>query len=145
MPKRRRSILDDMPANETEAAADQLQWILFLEEVMDMFNWPVNTRYLVSALRDLRTASSAKPGNAYEVRLAWQLVLDVAGPILTGRFISSGTWREYTPYVRNARDTPSRATVWQRNGKAVVCRARYQKEVAVDLAFHVEDGAVSHF
>lgn len=138
MPQGKRVILDNVPANETEATADAFQWILFLDEVVELFNWPVNARYLVTALRDLRTASCAKPGNAHEVRLAWQMLLDTAGPILTGKFIATGTWREYSPYVRGTRDTPSLATLWEGNGKAVVCRVRFDRDVPVGMIFDVE-------
>lgn len=143
MARGQRRMLDNMPANETEAAADAFQWILFLDEVIALFNWPVNARFLVCALRDLRTASCAKTTTAHEVRLAWQMLLDTAGPILTGKFISTGTWREHTPYVRGTHDTPSLATLWEGNGQAVVCRVQFQQEVPVDMKFEVVDTAAS--
>jgi len=132
-----RRMTDNMPANETEATADMFQWILFQDDVTALFDWPVNSRYLVAALRDLRTASYSGTANAYEVRLAWQMLLDTAGPILTGRFIASGTWREYTPYVFSARDTPSLATLWEGEQKSVVCRAQYHLEVPIGMRFDV--------
>jgi len=65
MTKRQRRILDNVPNNETEATADAFQWILFLDEVIALFDWPVNARYLVAALRDLRMASCSGTANAH--------------------------------------------------------------------------------
>jgi hypothetical protein len=139
MTKRQRRILDNMPANEREATADAFQWILFMDEVIALFDWPVNARYLATALRDLRMASRSGVANAHEVRLAWQMLLDTAGPILTGRFISSGTWRDYTPYVFSSRNTPSMAILWEGEHKAVVCRVQYRQEVPVGMSFELLD------
>jgi hypothetical protein len=138
MPRGRRAILDDMPANEFEAAADVFQWIFFLDEVIDLFHWPVNARYLSAALRDLRTASCAKPGNPREIQLAWQLLLDTAGLTLTGKFIATGTWKEFCPFVVQLPSGGSKITLWKGGGKSVVGRVQYRKDVPFDIRFDIE-------
>ena len=67
------------------------------------------------------------------------MLLDTAGPILTGRFIASGTWRDYSPYVFGTHDTPSMATLWEGELGAVVCRVQYRQEVPVGMKFEVID------
>ena len=133
-----RKILDDAPANEQEAVADLFQWLLFLDDIIQYTGQPINARYLAAGLRDLATASFAQPGNAHEVRLAWQMLLDVMGPKLTGMFIMSKAWQGFAPKVSKLHDTDSLATLWVGNDQKVVARVQFQQDVPVGIRFDVE-------
>ena len=133
-----RKILDDHPANEQESVADLFQWFFFLDDIIQYTGQPVNTRYLAAALRDVSKASFANPGNATEVRLAWQMLLDVMGPKLTGMFIMSKAWRGFVPQVSKLHDTDSLATLWAGDGKKVVARVTFQRDVPTGIRFDVE-------
>ena len=133
-----RKILDDAPANEQEAVADLFQWLLFLDDIIQYTGQPINARYLAAGLRDLATASFAQPGNAHEVRLAWQMLLDVMGPKLTGMFIMSKAWEGFAPKVSKRHDTDSLATLWAGNDQKVVARAQFQQDAPVGIRFDVE-------
>ena len=133
-----RKILDDAPANEQEAVADLFQWLLFLDDIIQYTGQPINARYLAAGLRDLATASFAQPGNAHEVRLAWQMLLDVMGPKLTGMFIMSKAWEGFAPKVSKRHDTDSLATLWAGNDQKVVARVQFQQDVPVGIRFDVE-------
>jgi hypothetical protein len=133
-----RKILDNAPANEQESVADLFQWFFYLDDIIQHTGQPVNTRYLASALRDLSAASFANPGNATEVRLAWQMLLDVMGPKLTGMFIMSKAWRGFAPQVSKRHDTDSLATLWVGDGKKVVARVTFQRDVPTGIRFDIE-------
>ncbi len=133
-----RKILDDHPANEQEAVADLFQWFFYLDDIIQHTNHPVNARYLAAALRDLTQASFATPGQAAEVRLAWQMLLDVMGPKLTGMFIMSKAWEGFVPKVSRRHDTDSLATLWAGDGKKVVARVTFQRDVPTGIRFDVE-------
>jgi hypothetical protein len=139
MSKGKRKALDNLPANDFERAADVFQWIFHLNEVIDLFGWPVNARYLSAALRDLREASCAKPGNAREVQLAWQLVLDTAGLNLTGKFIHSGAYKDFCPYVRPVPSGGSKIALWRGEGKIVVARLQFLNDKGVGIRFDIEE------
>lgn len=135
---RRRKTNDDMPANEQESVADLFQWLLYMDELVELAGRPVNARYLAGALRDLTTASFSPNGTAHEVRLAWQMLYDVMGPKLLGKFVSTGAWKDFVPAVSLVNDTDSYATLWAGGGKKVVGRVQFQRDVPVDLRFDVE-------
>jgi hypothetical protein len=135
MPRR---ILDDAPANEQEAVADLFQWLLFLDDIIQYTGQPVNARYLAAGLRDLATAGFAQPGNANEVRLAWQQLLDVMGSKLLGMFIMSKAWEGFAPKVSKRHDTDSLATLWVGDGKKVVARVTFRQEVPTDIRIDVQ-------
>lgn len=127
---------DDMPANESEATADRLQWIFELEDIQTMFGQRVSARLTDQALRDLTVASFGD--NATEVRLAWQLLLDTFGPVLTSLFIRSRAWRKFCPDPDHDLGTPSLAVLWRRGGSQVVGRLQYKGDVPVGVRFDVE-------
>ncbi len=135
---RKRKALDNLPADDYERAADVFQWIFHLDDVIKLLDWPINTRYLSAALRDLRTASNAKPGNAREVQLAWQLVMDTAGVSLTGKFIHSNAWKDFCPYVRPVPSGGSKVALWRGDGKVVVAYLQFKNEVGVGIRFDIE-------
>ena len=111
---------------------------VFFAEYVALIRWP---RALAQAIRNLSYASNASAGNAYEVRLGWLGLYDVAGPTLTGKFIASGAWRNFCPDIDNDEvgDTDSLATLWRDGDKAVICRVQFHREAPVDLAFSVEE------
>lgn len=115
---------------------DLLQWVFNCDRITREIGHHVNTRYLCQALRDLRTAS--RGSNPHEVRLAWQMLCDSAGPVLTGLFISSGAWLDFCPQPIAGRDASALATVWHREDKSVVARAQFQGDVPVGVRFDIE-------
>ena len=118
-----------------ELPEDLLQWVFHQDFMVQATGRPINTRFLCQALRDLRAASFGD--KAHEVRLAWQMLLDTAGPQLTGMFIRGGDWKRFvTPVQGN--DSPSNVTVWEHGGKRVVVRRQFVGEVPTDLRFDVE-------
>lgn len=119
-----------------ELPEDLLQWVFHTDFMVQATGRPINTRYLCQALRDLRTASHG--ANPNEVRLAWQMLLDTAGPQLTGMFIRNGDWERFAPKVSRKTNTPSRITVWEKDGKRVVVRRQFVGEVPTDITFDVE-------
>lgn len=127
---------DDMPANESEATADRFQWVFELDEILTIFGQRVSARLTDQTLRDLTVASYGN--NATEVRLAWQLLLDNMGPVLTGRFISSRAWRKFCPTPDHDLGTPSLAVLWRKAGKQVVGRVQFREELPVGVRFDAE-------
>lgn len=127
---------DDMPANESEATADRFQWVFELPEMQSMFGQRVSARLTDQALRDLTVASYGD--NATEVRLAWQLLLDTMGPVLTGKFIHSRAWLKFCPTPPRARGSDSLAVLWRKGGKQVVGRVQFRADVPVGVRFDVE-------
>lgn len=118
-----------------ELPEDLLQWVFHQDFMVQATGRPINTRFLCQALRDLRTASHGT--NSHEVRLAWQMLLDTAGPQLTGMFIRHGDWKRFVPPVQG-KDSPSNVTVWEHGGKRVVARRQFVGEVPTDIRFDVE-------
>jgi hypothetical protein len=127
---------DDFPANERESTADQFQWLFNLEEIQRLFGQKISARYTASALHDLTVASFGD--NAHEVRLAWQLLLDTMGPVLTGRFITSGAWKTFCSHPDHDDGTPSHAVLWRKGGESVVARRVFREERPTDIRFDVE-------
>lgn len=131
-----RSIRSDSPD------ADLLQWVFDTDRFVEQFDKPVSTLYLCQALRDLTVATSkweeGAETHAHEVKLAWQMLYDVAGPWLTGQFISTGAWHEFCPPAGEGRDAPGLATVWKLNDKSVVARVTYIREVPCNILFTIE-------
>ncbi len=118
--------------------ADVFQWVFNLDVCMKAFGKMVSAPYLHQSLIDLRTASNSATSHAHEVRLAWQLLLDVAGPMLTGMFIREGGWAEVCPRRTTWEATPSRCVVWERDDGRVVARLQYQGDEATGIRFDVE-------
>ena len=127
---------DDTPANESEATADRFQWVFELDSIMAMFGQRVSARLTDQSLRDLTFASYGD--NATEVRLAWHLVSDTMGPVLTGKFIERGAWRQFCPTPDHDDGTPSKAVLWRKGGTQVVGRVQYSQEIPVGVRFDVE-------
>ena len=118
--------------------ADIFQWVFNLDVRLDAFGKMVSAPYLYQALIDLRTASNSTQAHAHEVRLAWQLMLDVAGPLLTGMFLREGCWSDVCPRLTDWDATPSMLVVWERDGQRVIARMQYQDDEAVGIRFDVE-------
>jgi hypothetical protein len=116
--------------------ADVFQWVLNLDLCGKAFGRLVSAPYLHQAFIDLRTASET--GHAHEVRLAWQLFLDVAGPQLTGMFIREGGWGGVCEAPLAEDNTPSQFVVWKGDGERVLGRLQYKNDQAVDISFVVE-------
>lgn len=93
-------------------------------------------RLLAKALADMDYAT--RNGHADEVRLAWLQFYDLAGPVLTGRFISSGAWRDYCPEIDDDSDTESRATLWTDGVRRLVCQLLFVQEIPHDMRFDLE-------
>jgi hypothetical protein len=127
---------DDMPANESEATADRFQWVFELEEIRAMFGQRVSARLADQALRDLTVATYGD--NAHEVRLAWQLLADTLGPVLTSLFIRSNAWRKFCPDPDHDLGTPSLAVLWRKGGTQVVGRVQFREELPVGVRFDAE-------
>jgi hypothetical protein len=119
-----------------ELPEDLLQWVFHQDFMVQATGRPINTRYLCQALRDLRAASYGV--NVHEVRLAWQMLLDTAGPQLTGMFIRGGDWKRFAPPCDSKTDTPSNVTVWKDFDHRVVVRRQFVGEVPTDISFSVE-------
>lgn len=122
--------------DKPELPEDLLQWVFHQDFMVQATGRPINTRYLCQALRDLRTASHG--ATPHEVRLAWQMLLDTAGPQLTGMFIRGGEWQRFCPPVRAKDNTPSRITVWSDDNHRVVVRRQFVGDVPTDISFSVE-------
>jgi hypothetical protein len=129
-------VTDDTPANECEATADNFQWVFELEDVQSLFGQRVSARLTDQALRDLTVASFGD--NATEVRLAWHLLLDTMGPVLTSLFIRSNAWRKFCPEPDHDAGTPSLRVVWRKGGKQVVARLLYTNEVPTGVRCDLE-------
>ena len=127
---------DDTPANDSEATADRFQWVFELEDIQKMFGQRVSARLTDQALRDLTVASFGT--NVTEVKLAWILLLDTLGPVLTGMFIRSNAWRTFCPEPDHDAGTPSLRVVWRKGGKQVVARLVYNNEVPIGVRFDLE-------
>lgn len=130
------TVSDDTPANESEATADRFQWIFELHDLQSLFGQRVSTRLTDQALRDLTVASHGD--NAHEVRLAWHLLLDTMGPVLTSLFIRSNAWRSFCPAPDHDAGTPSLRVVWRKGGTQVVARLLYANEVPTGVRFDQE-------
>ncbi len=91
---------------------------------------------LAKALADMDHA--AHYGNAHEVRLAWLQLYDIAGPILTGKFIASGAWQDYCPKIDEPTDTASRATLWSDGRNKVIAHVVFVQDVPCDIRLTVE-------
>ena len=127
---------------EDHVRADQpddiLQWLFNTDFMVEELGGRlINCRYLCQALRDLRTASWSPTAPAQEVKLAWQVLLDVAGPILLGRFIAGGGWIDFCPDAPKSR-TPTITVVWKRGDESIVARVVYTAEVPADIRFDIE-------
>jgi hypothetical protein len=118
--------------------ADVFQWVFNLDVCLKAFGKMVSAPYLYQSLMDLRTASHSPQSHAHEVRLAWQTLLDVAGPLLTGMFIREGGWSEVCPRRTDWDATPSMIVVWERDGQRVLARLQYQGDEAVGIRFDME-------
>jgi hypothetical protein len=129
-------VTDDYPANDFEATAYKFQWFFDLKEIQERFGQRVSARFAESAMRDLTAASFGD--NANEVRLAWQLLLDSIGPILTGLFISTGAWKKFCPEPDHDVGAPAMAILWRKNGKQVVGRVTFKDDRAHGIRFDVE-------
>ena len=70
------------PKNDLEFHGDLLEWLLDLPALGELLPRPVSGRHLVHALRDLCHVTFVAGTNPYEVRLAWQMGLDVMGPLI---------------------------------------------------------------
>lgn len=121
---------------QPELPEDLLQWVFHQDFMVHAAGRPINTRFLCQALRDLRYASYGVHPHA--VRLAWQMLLDTAGPQLTGMFIRNGDWKRFAPDVDGSADTPSCVTVWRDFDHRVVVRRQFVGEVPTDISFSVE-------
>lgn len=129
---------DRIPINDFERAADLMQWVFYLDWFAGNAGRLVHARSLVQALADMRKACCTKETTAAEVRLAWQIFYDVAGPFLTGQFIVSGAWRDFCPDPRSKRDTASQFVIWERDGQSVVARLQFYKDEPNDISFVME-------
>ena len=129
---------ETLPANDFERAADLFQWIFYLDWFAGNAQRLIPARVLADALRNLRHACCQKPTTAAEVRLAWQMFYDCAGPFLTGQFLVSGAWKHFCPDPRSSRDTGSMLVVWEGDGHSVVARVQFFKDEPSDIAFAIE-------
>lgn len=127
---------DDMPANESEATAARFQWVFELPDLTTLFGQRVSARLADQALRDLTVASHGD--NAHEVRLAWHLLADTLGPVLTSLFIRSNAWRDFCPEPDHDAGTPSTRVVWRKHGTQVVARLQYNNDVPIGVRFDQE-------
>lgn len=127
---------DDYPANDFEVAADKFQWVFDLKEMQDRFGQRVSARFAESAMRDLTAASFGD--NPHEVRLAWHLLMDAMGHIMTGLFISTGAWKKFCPQPDYDSGAPGMAVLWRRHGKQVVGRVTFKDELPCGIRFDVE-------
>jgi hypothetical protein len=78
------------PKNDLEFHGDLLEWLLYLPELDELLPRPVSGRHLVRALRDLCRVTFVAGTNPYEVRLAWQMGLDVMGALIFQAFYNMG-------------------------------------------------------
>lgn len=117
----------------TDSVRDRAFDSEFFAEYADQIK---NARSLAGALADMDYA--ARNGTSHEVRLAWLQFYDLAGPILTGKFIASGAWRDYCPEIDDDTDTDSRATLWTDGSQRVVAQLRFVQELPCDMTFTVE-------
>ena len=131
--------LEVPPKNETERTADDFEWLFYLPELESLLPRPVNGRYVAHALKDVADASFSPAPKPHEIRLAWQMLLDVMGPHLFRAFYNLGAWQDFTPYVSSSRDTGSRRVLWSNSVEDVVLLMQYQADEACDLAIRVED------
>ena len=127
---------DDYPANPQEFTADLFQWVFSLDEFRALAGQRISARLFASALEDLSTAS--RGDHAHEVRLAWQLLLDTIGPVMTGHFLSTGAWKQFCPEPDHDAGSPSLAVVWRKGGQSVVARRQFKNDLPVDVRFDVE-------
>lgn len=118
--------------------SDLIQWFFRCRFVKEFAGSTINAGDLVQAMRDLAYACRQYPGDANEVRLAYQFFMNVAGPRVVGQFLERGTYQHFTPYTTDP-GTPSMAIVWEQGDKRVVARVQYSKDVPVDLRFDVEE------
>jgi hypothetical protein len=95
-----------------------------------------DARLLANAIADMECATHN--GTPHEVRLAWLQFYDIAGPVLTGKFIASGAWQDYCPEIDDETDTDSRATLWTDGEKRVVSTLRFTHDTPCDMTFTVE-------
>ena len=129
---------DRMPADDFERAADLFQWIFYLDWFAGNAQRLIPSRVLAATLRDLRQACCQKPTTAAEVRLAWQVFYDCAGPFLTGQFLVSGAWKTFCPDPRSKRDTGSMLVLWEGGGQSLVARVQFFKDEPSDISFTLE-------
>jgi hypothetical protein len=124
------------PANEREEVADLFQWFFRLKAIEKIAGQRINARFLASAMQDLSAACFGD--NPNEVRLAWQMVLDTLGPVLTGKMLRERVYLRYTPEPDHDAGTPSMAVVWRKNGQSVVARGTFTQEKPTGIRFDVE-------
>lgn len=129
---------ETIPADDFERAADLFQWIFYLDWFAGNAERIIPARVLASTLRDLRQACCQKPTTAAEVRLAWQMFYDCAGPFLTGQFLVSDAWKHFCPDPRSNRDTGSMIVVWEDGDQSVVARVQFYKDEPSDICFSIE-------
>ncbi len=129
---------DRIPINDFEKAADLFQWMFYLDWFSSNVQRMVHARSLADSLQDMRTACCTKEAKAEEVRLAFQLFYDVAGPFLTGQFLVSGAWKYFCPDPRCRTDSGTQLTLWRGDGKSVVARVQYKMDEPCDIAFVIE-------
>ena len=96
--------------NDFERAADCLEWVFYLPGLEDVVPQRVCAREVAKALDNVIRATFAQVGNPLEVKLAWQMVLDLMGPVLFGHFVRMRAWKDFTPPVPKLLDTPCRHT-----------------------------------
>jgi hypothetical protein len=125
------------PPNDFERAADYLEWVFHLPPGVVTQN--VCARSLVNALQDVVTASFAQVGNPLEVKLGWQVVMDIMGPELFAAFINMHAWEDFCPAVSSKYNTPSRHVLWVGHGKRVVLRVLFRADRPTELQLAVED------
>lgn len=100
-----------------------------------------NARAVAKAICDLHTATHSDSAFAEEVRLAWLALYDVAGPVITGRFLATGAWREYCPEVDSPTDSQVQETLWTDGERSVVVHLVFTHDEPRDLRFAIEDAA----
>lgn len=125
--------------NDFERAADCLEWVFYLPGLEDVVPQRVCAREVAKALDNVIRATFAQVGNPLEVKLAWQMVLDLMGPILFGHFVRMRAWKDFTPPVPKHLDTPSKHVLWVGHDKRVVLTLVYEQDVARDIRLWVED------
>lgn len=129
---------DRLPADDMERAADLFQWVFYLDWFAGNAQRLIPARVLLSTLRNLRQACCQPLTTAAEVKLAWQMFYDCAGPFLTGQFLASGAWKDFCPDPRSDRDTGSMMVLWKQDGQSLVARLQFYKDEPNDITFTLE-------
>jgi len=125
--------------NDFERAADCMEWVFHLPGLEDVVPQSVCAREVAKALDNVVRSTFAQVGNPLEVKLAWQMVLDLMGPFLFGHFIRIRAWQDFTPPVPKHLGTSSKHVLWVGHDKRVVLTPVYVQEEAREIRLWLED------